>query len=136
MLNAPAGAMVGDGPTDHLVLVGLAGELEVLFVRFHADSTASPPPEVKKTQLRSPGARLARRSASSIAGMGVGPDRGARVRACSAAAWEFLAPVPELRGEQPGEPVEIAPLVVPDVRPLTAHDDRARARRGCTPNAG
>jgi hypothetical protein len=34
---------------------------------FHADSTASEPLVVKKTRLRSPGARLASRSASSIA---------------------------------------------------------------------
>ena len=34
---------------------------------FHADSTASDPPVVKKTRLRSPGVRLAIRSARSIA---------------------------------------------------------------------
>ncbi len=34
---------------------------------FHADSTASEPPEVKKTRLRSPGASAAMREASSIA---------------------------------------------------------------------
>ena len=34
---------------------------------FHADSTASEPPEVKKTRLRSPGASAATRSASSTA---------------------------------------------------------------------
>jgi hypothetical protein len=34
---------------------------------FHADSTASDPPEVKNTRLRSPGASPAMRSASSIA---------------------------------------------------------------------
>ena len=34
---------------------------------FHADSTASEPPEVKKTRLRSPGASSAMRVASSIA---------------------------------------------------------------------
>ena len=34
---------------------------------FHADSTASPPPVVKNTRFRSPGARSASRSASSMA---------------------------------------------------------------------
>ena len=34
---------------------------------FHADSTASPPPVVKNTRLRSPGASPASRSASSMA---------------------------------------------------------------------
>ena len=34
---------------------------------FHADSTASEPPETKKTRLRSPGASDATSSASSIA---------------------------------------------------------------------
>ena len=34
---------------------------------FHADSTASEPPETKKTRFRSPGARLATSCASSIA---------------------------------------------------------------------
>jgi len=34
---------------------------------FQADSTASAPPVVKKTRLRSPGARSARRAASSMA---------------------------------------------------------------------
>ena len=34
---------------------------------FQADSTASEPPEVKKTRLRSPGASAAIRAASSIA---------------------------------------------------------------------
>jgi hypothetical protein len=34
---------------------------------FHADSTASDPPVVKNTRLRSPGASWARRAANSIA---------------------------------------------------------------------
>ncbi len=34
---------------------------------FHADSTASEPPETKKTRFRSPGARLATSCANSIA---------------------------------------------------------------------
>ena len=34
---------------------------------FHADSTASAPPVVKNTRLRSPGARSASRAASSMA---------------------------------------------------------------------
>ena len=34
---------------------------------FHADSTASDPPEVKKMRLRSPGARSAKRAARATA---------------------------------------------------------------------
>ena len=39
--------------------------LKYCFAAFHADSTASPPPVVKKTRFRSPGASAASRSASS-----------------------------------------------------------------------
>ena len=50
-----------------LVLVGLPVSLWYWRDNFQADSTASEPPEVKNTRLRSPGARPAMRSASSIA---------------------------------------------------------------------
>ncbi len=50
-----------------LVFSGLPVSLWYWRASFHADSTASEPPEVKKTRLRSPGARFATRSASSIA---------------------------------------------------------------------
>ena len=49
------------------VFVGLPVSLWYWRANFHADSTASEPPDVKNTRLRSPGARLAMRSASSIA---------------------------------------------------------------------
>jgi hypothetical protein len=41
--------------------------LKYCLASFHAVSTASPPPVVKKTRFRSPGAREASRSASWIA---------------------------------------------------------------------
>ena len=50
-----------------LYFVGLPVSLWYWRDSFQADSTASEPPEVKNTRLRSPGARFAMRSASSIA---------------------------------------------------------------------
>ena len=50
------------------VLFGLPVSLWYWRESLIADSTASLPPLVKNTRLRSPGARLAMRAASSIAG--------------------------------------------------------------------
>ena len=50
-----------------LVLAGRPVSLKYCRAIFHALSTASPPPVVKKTRSRSPGARSASRSASSAA---------------------------------------------------------------------
>ena len=50
-----------------MVFVGLPTSLKYCLASFQADSTASEPPEVKNTRLRSPGARAARRAASSMA---------------------------------------------------------------------
>ena len=60
-------AVVGDFARDDLRLVGVAGELVVLAATLSAVSTASPPPDVKKTRLRSPGVSDAIFAASSIA---------------------------------------------------------------------
>src|SRR3954454_12459962 len=49
-----------------LCLPGLPVSLKYCLASFHADSTASPPPLVKNTRLRSPGAYDATRSASSM----------------------------------------------------------------------
>jgi hypothetical protein len=48
-------------------LVGLPTSLKYERASFHALSTASDPPVVKNTWLRSPGASVASRSASSTA---------------------------------------------------------------------
>jgi hypothetical protein len=50
-----------------LCLPGLPVSLKYCLASFQADSTASPPPVVKNTRLRSPGAIEAIRSASSTA---------------------------------------------------------------------
>ena len=50
-----------------LCFIGLPMSFQYCFASFHAVSTASPPPVVKKTRLRSPGAYDASRSARSIA---------------------------------------------------------------------
>ena len=95
---------------------------------FHAESTASAPPVVRNTRLRSPGARPASRSASSMAGgVGVGPQREVGEglglgrpppRAISAPA------VAGLHDEEPGEAVEVAvALGVPHVGALAPLDD-------------
>ena len=50
-----------------LVLDGLPVSLKYCLATFHAVSTASLPPVVKKTRLRSPGASAASRWESSMA---------------------------------------------------------------------
>ena len=98
---------------------------------FHADSTASEPPVVKNTRLRSPGARSARRAASSIAGRVRVASRSGSTRASRPAArglGEVVAAVADLHGEQAGQAVEVAgcPVRVPQVAALAAGDDRDR----------
>ena len=68
--RAHRGAVVGDLARDQLVALAVAVDAVVAArASFSADSTASEPPEVKKTRLRSPGARLATaRPARSPAG--------------------------------------------------------------------
>ena len=61
------GAVVGELARDHLVRGRSPRELWYWRASLSADSTASEPPEVKKTRLRSPGASEAMRAASSIA---------------------------------------------------------------------
>ena len=62
------GAVVGGATGDDLDALGLADlERSTGRASFHADSTASPPPVVRNTRFRSPGASAASRSASSMA---------------------------------------------------------------------
>jgi len=74
---------------------------------FHADSTASPPPLVKKTRFRSPGARPARRAARRIAGsvpkLHSGKYGNVRVW-CSAAVASSCLPWPMLTVNRPLSP--------------------------------
>ena len=49
------------------VFCGLPSSLKNCLAAFHAVSTASPPPVVKKTRFRSPGAAAASRWDSSMA---------------------------------------------------------------------
>src|SRR5882757_5647275 len=90
-----------------LYLPGLPVSLKNCLASFHALSTASPPPVVKKTRFRSPGAYPATRSASSIAG-GVPNDHSgkkARVSACLAAASANSArPWPTCTTNSPDRP--------------------------------
>ena len=111
-----------------LCLVGLPVSLKYCLASFQAVSTASPPPVVKKTRLRSPGASAARRSASSIGpGVGVGPQReeGELLGLLGGRLGELLAAVADLDDEQAGEPVDVlVAAVVPDLVALAADDDR------------
>ena len=78
---------------------------------FHADSTASDPPVVKNTRLRSPGASSASRAASSIAGgcAYVQIGKYSSVSACAPRRLgEVGAPVADLHREQARQAVEAA----------------------------
>src|SRR3954451_23018100 len=115
-----------------LCFKGLPTSFQYCLASFQAVSTASPPPVVKKTRLRSPGAPAARRSASSIArGWAYdqsGKKASSRARAAGfrgGALCELRPPVADLDGEQPGQPVEVPlALIVVNVRTLTPDDDR------------
>ena len=119
---------------DHLVLVGLPVALEVR--RGPASrplSTASEPPVVKKTRLRSPGVRRGQPLGQlDRLRVGVRPERevGQLAGLLGGRLGQLGAAVAGVHHEQPGEPVQVAPAVlVPDVRALAAHDDRHRRRR-------
>ena len=95
---------------------------------FSADSTASEPPEVKKTRFRSPGASEAIRVGElDRARMGVAPER-VEVELLDLARGglaELGAAVAGVDAEQAGEAVEVAlAVLVVDVAALAADDDR------------
>ena len=116
-----------------LCFIGLPTSFQYCLASFQAVSTASPPPVVKKTRLRSPGAYCGEPLGQlDRARVGVGPQREERQLAglLGRRLGELGAAVADLDDEQPGEPVEVAPaLVVPDVGALAPDDDRDRARR-------
>ena len=90
-----------------LVFIGLPVILKYCLANFQALSTASPPPVVKNTRLRSPGAIEASRSASSIAGGWAYDHSGknANSDACLAAAWAISSrPWPTCTTNSPARP--------------------------------
>ena len=128
MASAPErGAVVRGAAGDHLVARPWPMARKYWRASFHADSTASEPPVVKNTRLRSPGASCGEAGGELDGGrVRVGPDRevlerlGLRARGLG----ELGAPVPDLHGEQPRQAVE-QPVAgrVPHVAALAARDD-------------
>ena len=126
--GALRGAVVGDRAADHLVLHGLAGQLEVVLRelpgRLHGLAAAAGeehPVEVAGGVVRDPLGEL------DGVGVGVGPEReeGQLAGLPGGGLGQLRAAVPELAGEQPGQCVEVAAaLGVVHVGALTADDDR------------
>ena len=88
---------------------------------------------VKKTRLRSPGARIGE-PVGQLDGLrvGVGPDRevGQLAGLFGGGVGQLVAAVPGLHDEQAGQTVEVPPAVgVVDVRAVAARDDRYRRVR-------
>ena len=111
-----------------MCLPGLPVSLKYCLASFQAVSTASPPPVVKNTRLRSPGGELGQPLGQLDRGrVRVGPEReeGQLARLLGGRLGQLLAAVPDLYDEEPGQPVEV-PLAaaVPDVGALAAHDHR------------
>jgi len=94
---------------------------------FQADSRASPPPDVKKTRLRSPGASAASLVGESDAGLvAETPEREvAEFTALSLRRrGQLRAPVSDVHGEEARQSVEVTLAgVIEHPRPLAAHDD-------------
>ena len=77
---------------------------------FHADSTDSEPPLVKNTRFRSPGASVGEAGRELDRGrVRVGPDREVleRLGLARGRRRQVGAAVPELHGEESGQPVEV-----------------------------
>ena len=90
-----------------LCLLGLPVSLKYCLASFHALSTASPPPVVKNTRLRSPGAYDASRSARSIAVGWANDHSGKKASslACLAAASaSSVRPCPTCTTNSPDSP--------------------------------
>jgi len=113
-----------------LVFCGSPVSLKYCLASFHAVSTASLPPVVKKTRSRSPGAAAASRWELDGRRVGVGPQReeGQLLRLSRGRLGQHPATVSGLDDEQPGQAVEVASAaVVEDLRSPAADD---HGRRG------
>ena len=130
--GAVRGAVVGDRPRDHLVLVRLAGELEVVLRQLPGglDGLAAARGEEDPVEVAR---RVGGETLGEVDGlrMGVGPQREEReLLGLDARRLGQLGPaVPRLHDEQAGEPVDVlAALVVPDV--VALRRARSSGRRG------
>ena len=119
-------AVVGDRAADHLVLGGLAGELEVVLGELPRglDGLAAAAGEEDAVEVAG---RVARDPLGQLHGLrvGVGPQRheGELGGLLGRRLGDVGAAVPELVDEQAGEPVEVAlALGVVEVGTLAAHD--------------
>ena len=121
-------AVVGDGARDHLVLAGLADELEVLLRELPRglDGLAAAAGEEDPVEVagREPGDPLGELDG---AGVGVRPQREERelLRLTGHRLADLGAAVPDLDDEEPGEPVDVLlARLVPDVVALAPDDER------------
>ena len=121
-------AVVGDLAADDLGALRLPGHAEVL-----ADQLPGRLDRLGAAGGEEDAIEVARRVAGQALGqldgawVGVGPqgEVGQRAGLLGARLGELGAPVAQLRGEQPGQPVEVAlAVLVPHVRALAAHHDR------------
>ena len=111
-----------------LCLPGLPVILKYCLASFHAVSTASPPPLVKKTLVEVAGGVVGDALGElDGVGVGVGPERVERqfLGLLGGGLGDLLAAVADLGDEQSGQRVEVAlALGVVDVGALTPDDDR------------
>ena len=125
--RALGGAVVGDGPTDDLVLGRLAGQLEVVLGqlpgaldRLAATTGEEDPVQVTRRVARDPLGQLDRRRVR------VGPQRheGQLAGLLGRGVGQLGTPVAQLGHEEPGQCVEVAlALRVVDVGALASDDD-------------
>ncbi len=121
-------AVVRDRTADHLVLRGLAGQLEVLLGQLpgaldglSAARGEEDPVEVAGSEVGQPLRQVDGRR------VGVGPDReeGQLGRLTRGRLGELAAPVPGLHDEEAGETVQVGTTAgVPDPAALPPHHDR------------
>ena len=126
--GAVRGAVIGDRAADHLVLLGLADQLEVLLRglprRLHCLSPACGEEDAVQIAGREVGDPLGQLGLNRG---GVAPHREVRQLGglLGGHLGQLSTPVPDLDDEQPRQPVQDLPaLVVPDVGALPAGDDR------------
>jgi hypothetical protein len=131
--GAVRGAVVGHRPADHLVLLRLADQLEVLLrglpCRLHRLSPTGgeeDPVQIARREVCDPLRQL------GLHRGGVAPHRevGQLGGLLGGRLGQHATPVPDLDDEEPGQAVQDLPaLVVPDVGTLPAGDHRDRRLR-------